>query len=179
MHLIKGSLLLKGAESELAGAVALIEAVKAGQPAGRLTHWSADYPGESVIQNDLRQGNCWIYHIDKRMGALIVLDENGEPAYASVNWLFTAAPVLYMHRLCVHPEFQDRGIATQLVKFADDFARKKAYKVLRLDVYKYNPKALHLYEKSGYEIRGLITRGEYDFYAMEKRVSGKRGLPGR
>ncbi|MEH7075298.1 GNAT family N-acetyltransferase [Neobacillus drentensis] len=60
------------------------------------------------------------------------------------------------HRLVVHPKFQGKGYGKQLLQFAEEFALQNGYSSIRLDVYRQNPGALTLYERSGFQERGTI-----------------------
>ncbi len=59
--------------------------------------------------------------------------------------------MLVIHRLCVHPDWQARGLARQLMDFAENHARTQSYASIRLDAYKGNPRAIAFYEKRGYQ----------------------------
>lgn len=52
----------------------------------------------------------------------------------------------------VHPEFQNKGLGKNLLKYAIFKIKKKGYKNVTLQVDENNAKALKLYEKFGFEI---------------------------
>ena len=51
----------------------------------------------------------------------------------------------------VHPKYQRRGIAKELMNFVEEYAKKKKLKGLRLSVRIGNEKAIDLYEKTGFK----------------------------
>ncbi|MNI68827.1 Acetyltransferase YpeA [compost metagenome] len=61
-----------------------------------------------------------------------------------------------MHRLAVHPEIQGKGIARRLLAFAEDQAAREGYSSIRMDTYAKNDRALSLYLRLGYEVRGEV-----------------------
>lgn len=52
----------------------------------------------------------------------------------------------------VHPKFQNKGLGTNLLKYAIFKIKKKGYENVSLEVDKDNTKALKLYKKFGFEI---------------------------
>ncbi len=82
--------------------------------------------------------------------------------------------------MAVHDDYQDRGIGTALMEAALDLADNWLnIKRVELDVYTDNDRAVHLYEKFGFEIEGTLRslafrEGEYvDAYHMARlRGSG-------
>lgn len=77
--------------------------------------------------------------------------------------------------MAVHDDYQDRGIGTALMEAALDLADNWLnVKRVELDVYTDNDRAVHLYEKFGFEIEGTLRAlafrdGEYvDAYHMAR-----------
>jgi ribosomal protein S18 acetylase RimI-like enzyme len=79
---------------------------------------------------------------------------------------------LVIHRLSVHPEFQGKGIAKEILKFIEGFASENNYSSIRLDAYSGNEKALKLYENSNYKKAGQFDYPMRDlpFYCYEKNI---------
>lgn len=65
----------------------------------------------------------------------------------------------YIHDLCVPPENQRKGVASGMVNAAIIKLKKMGYPNIYLDVEEKNPKAIGLYEKTGFEITAI-----HDFY---------------
>lgn len=57
----------------------------------------------------------------------------------------------HLEDLLVWPDFQKQGIGESLVKEAKEFASKKGYKKMSLNVLSNNGSAKHLYEKQGFK----------------------------
>jgi ribosomal protein S18 acetylase RimI-like enzyme len=102
----------------------------------------------------------------------MALDEKQEAAYRQVKW-HGAEPVLVVHRLCIAPDQQRKGIAGMFMDFAEDFALQNGYAGIRLDAYSGNPAAVRLYESRGYQKVGQVNfpRRDLPFYCYEKTFS--------
>jgi ribosomal protein S18 acetylase RimI-like enzyme len=101
---------------------------------------------------------------------IIVLNEHQDIAYESIEWRYNSGKQLIIHRLCVHPNYQGKGIARMLIKFSEDFGSEQKYETIRLDAFIPNIRACKMYEKSGYEKRGTVTFRKGDFYCYEKAL---------
>ncbi|WP_242954159.1 GNAT family N-acetyltransferase [Clostridium puniceum] len=75
-----------------------------------------------------------------------------------------------MNRLCVNPKYKGKGIATTLIKYAEEFGKVNKYESIRLDVFTNNSNACRLYLKNSYEQRGIITFRKGQFWCMEKKL---------
>ena len=64
---------------------------------------------------------------------------------------FKGAPLINIHDLAVHPEFQQRGIGSQLLSAVSDFARQHVYCAVTLEVQANNP-ARKLYARHGFQV---------------------------
>ena len=75
-----------------------------------------------------------------------------------------------VHRLMVDPRYQGRGIAGELMRFAEDRAGELGYDAIRLDAFSANPRALWLYQRLGYHDAGCVTFRKGLFRCFEKRL---------
>ena len=89
-------------------------------------------------------------------GAVIggmVLNHDADPDYAQVPGWGPGADwprLLLIHTLAVHPAYQGRGVARQLLAYAQTLARQAGMRALRLDVCVGNTPAIRLYEQCGF-----------------------------
>ena len=63
-----------------------------------------------------------------------------------------------LHELHVHPDYQDRGIGTRLVRAAIHQARDSGYRVMYLIAEEGNAPARRVYEKNGFREHNRIVR---------------------
>ena len=83
-----------------------------------------------------------------------------EPDYAQVGWDINE-PAIVVHRLAVDPAFRGAGIATELMRKAEEIAVERGIAVLRIDTNTHNQATQRLFPKLGYLLAGEITRPEY------------------
>ena len=90
--------------------------------------------------------------------------------YSKVKWTTPNDKNLYLHRLAIDPDFQKKGVGRDLMNFAENFARKKEYKSIRLDTFSKNKRNLKFYESRGYHRLESIyfpKQSEFPFYCYE------------
>jgi len=76
-------------------------------------------------------------------------------------------------RLAVHPDYQGRGIATQLIQSSLGELKKKELDEVELDVDILRGGAVSLYEKVGFKVVSVFSSSEEDdetFYIMRKKL---------
>jgi GNAT superfamily N-acetyltransferase len=133
--------------------------------------WDAIYPALENVQADI--GNKSLYVGKEDSGELIAafaLDEESPGEYASVDWKFSANRVAVVHRLAVDPTHQGRGLAKQLMSFAERLARSQGCEAMRLDAFTKNPAPVALYDSLGYSRAGAVIFRKGSFYCFEKRL---------
>ena len=75
-----------------------------------------------------------------------------------------------LHRLCVNPELQGRGLARQAMARMEKNALDKGFDSVRLDVFSQNLHAQRLYEKLGYRRTGEVRFRKGIFHLLEKAL---------
>ncbi len=139
--------------------------------------WDEIYPDDKMLSDDIVKHEMYGFYQGEMLCGVIVLNEIQLDPYASVEWSLDDAKPLVVHRLCIHPDFQSRGIAHALMKFAEDFAVRNRYRSIRLDAFKSNPAALHLYQRLGYQMCGTIELRKGTFFCYEKLTTDiSRGI---
>jgi ribosomal protein S18 acetylase RimI-like enzyme len=91
--------------------------------------------------------------------------------YDIIDWQTPDGNNLYIHRLAVHPEFQGRGIARQLMDYAEAYAQKEKCTAVRLDTFSKNPRNHRFYKARGYQQLGDVyfpKQSEAPFHCFEK-----------
>lgn len=128
------------------------------------------YPTEEYIKNSIEQGLLYIALLDGKTAAAMVLNTFQPQGYEKGHWRVEAEEdeISVIHTLGVLPRLTNKGIATQMVKFAVEHAKNTGKKTIRLDVIKGNLPAFHLYEKLGFVFLERIKvfyedTGLYDF----------------
>jgi len=125
----------KGQPGELEALMGIVGNAIANMLADGLDQWDALYPTKEILAEDLNEGSLYVYVEDKLVKGFIILNEYQEKEYKTVNWEYKAGRQLVIHRLCTDPQYKRRGIATALVRYAEQWARQKNYTSLRLDAF--------------------------------------------
>lgn len=132
--------------------------------------WDGIYPNLAVVEEDARSGSLFVGRENGICVGAVALNDIQPEQYKPIPWHFTTGRALVIHRLCVHPEWQGRGIARLLMDFTEQFAQDNGFASIRLDAYTGNPRAIGLYERRGYASRGqtFFPRRKLPFECMEK-----------
>ena len=134
--------------------------------------WDDIYPTRAIVEKDVRRGALFVLEDDGRCVASVALDERQAKEYRSVVWT-GAEPVLVVHRLCVDPMAQGRGLAHQLMDYAEQYAVRHGYASVRLDAYSGNPRSVRLYRRRGYREAGQLffPRRPLPFHLFELHLA--------
>jgi len=138
--------------------------------AGGIPQWDEIYPTPAILDDDLARGQLFVTEADTGEAvAAVALSEECHPDYRTAAWQ-GEGPSLIVHRLCVSPAAQGRGVGRGLMQAVEAWARENGYADIRLDAFSRNPHALRMYARLGYEKRGEATWRKGLFYLMEKRL---------
>lgn len=166
----------KGSEAQLADICGLYEAAIAYMNECGLHFWDFNwYPTESVLADDVRRNElyCAVDQNSGRIAGCVVLNTVCDEQYANGSWLYTGEPHLIIHRLCLHPDFQGKGIATEVMRNVCLYAGQNGYRNIRLDAFSGNPAPLHLYGKFGFRKAGEAKWEKGTFFLMEKDLEAQ------
>lgn len=119
------------------------------------------YPAEDTAAEGIKDGTIYVMRDSNRIAGTVILNNIQPEAYNKLKWKVAAGDdeVLVVHTLAVHPDYFKCGIATRLLMFAEDLARSKKIKAIRLDTSDKNSPAAKLYEKCGYTLIGKVDLG--------------------
>lgn len=136
-----------------------------------LDQWDNIYPNRDVILNDISNKNLYICMVNSEIIGFMVLNTFQDEEYKEINWELNDDNPLVIHRLCIHPNYQGKGIAKSFLNFAETQAKNNNHLSIRLDCFTKNKTACHLYTKNGYKIKGTVTFRKGTFYCLEKQIN--------
>lgn len=135
-----------------------------------IDQWDEVYPNKETVLKDIKNQDLYVALRDDRIVAIVVLNQESDESYDKVEWRFPKATSFVIHRLCVDPAYQGRGIAREVMCYCMWRLRTIGAKSIRLDVFSKNPEALALYENLGFEIMGYANYRKGKFYLLERGI---------
>lgn len=132
--------------------------------------WNELYPSKEVLKNDIVLQQLFKLELNHQIIGIIVLTEIDDVEYKIVKWLTENTKNLYIHRLAVHPKFQGKGYAKQLMDFAESFAKENNFASVRLDTFSENSRNLKFYQARNYKKLEAIyfpKQSNFPFYCFE------------
>ena len=112
-------------------------------------------------------------YVGKKNGKIalcFVLNEECDEEYKKAKWICPNARFCVIHRLCVNPDFQHQGLASQAMNHIEEFCKKAKYDSIRLDCFTQNPYSRKLYDKKHYAITGYADWRKGRFELREKKL---------
>ena len=131
--------------------------------------WDEKYPTRDILEEDIRSGNLYVSVCSGRLSAAYVLNNDADIEYQQGNWE-SEGVALILHRLCVHPDFQGKGLGRSAVLDAERRAAKSGANFLRLDTFEKNYISTKMYASMGYRPAGSVTFRMGTFYLYEKAL---------
>lgn len=132
--------------------------------------WDELYPAKEDLLDDIDKKTLYVAVDDGRIIAVYVINQECDEEYHNCAWKNTDETACIIHRFCVLPDFQNKGIGSKVLSHIEEQVKSMGYISVRLDVFSENPYALRLYEKKGYEKRGYADWRKGRFYLMEKTL---------
>lgn len=131
--------------------------------------WNEYYPGEEEIDYDLSRDSLVVMREDGRIIAAISLDKD-EAVEELPYWTEALKPGGELSRLAVLPEYQNRGIAREMLVNGMELLKERGYKSVHFLVNRLNVKALRSYEKIGFNTVGECFIFEQNMLCYEKKL---------
>lgn len=131
--------------------------------------WDDLYPAKEDFQEDIDEGQLYVGLVNGEIAVVYALNQKCEKEYENGKWKYENEPFYIVHRLCVNPIFQNKGIAGSTLLYIERQLTEMDIHVIRLDVFSNNPFALKLYHSLGYSDSGYADWRKGRFFLMEKR----------
>ena len=113
------------------------------------SQWNEDYPTSDVFSNDISTNSLYVYSNQEIVRGFICINMTSPNEYANACWN-SDAEFIVLHRLAVHPDARKQGVGSRLLRFAEDYAKKKGISYIRTDTNNNNVGMNALFEKFGY-----------------------------
>ncbi len=132
--------------------------------------WNEHYPSKNAFEKDIERSELYVLENGERIIGTIVISTLMDQEYFPIQWLTPNENNLYVHRLAIHPDYQGKGFAQELMDFAEDHARKNGFVSVRLDTFSQNKRNQRFYETRGYRKLADIhfpKQSEHPFHCYE------------
>lgn len=112
------------------------------------------YPTLKDAEKAINSGTLYVYEENNNIAGSIIADKVQPEEYSGIAWgqNLESKDVMVIHLLLVRPSMAGNGIASSLISYAAELARKDSCKALRLDTGAQNVPAITLYKKLGFRI---------------------------
>lgn len=134
----------------------------------KIIQWDELYPTKEDFLEDISKQQLFVGCIDDQVVVVFTINQDYDAEYVNGEWKCPEKSFSVLHRLCVHPQFQNRGIARQTMDYIESQILLEGKQAIRLDVYSKNPYAVKLYLDCGYQKVGIAEWRKGIFYLMEK-----------
>lgn len=141
-----------------------------------ILQWDELYPTREDFLADINKNHLYVGLIDKRIAVVYALNQECDAEYQNGLWKYPDEPYYVLHRLCVDPDFQNRGVARHTLLHIETELLKKNIHAIRLDAFSNNPFSLKLYDSLNYTRVGYADWRKGRFYLMEKYLYTKEEL---
>ena len=170
--------LRRARKEDLAGCVEIIEAVIPLMHAEGNYQWELGvYPQATHFAEDIDKDQFWVAsssssasHSGEEILGCCALTEDQDEDYKKI-WDITEMAIV-PHRLAVHPNHSGKGIAKAFIHKAEELAKERGYKNIRIDTNAKNEGTNTLFPKLGYQFLGHLTLAskppDMKFNAYEK-----------
>ena len=111
---------------------------------------------ERILRRIFRSNNFILaYQMVMLLWYMLYINKECDREYENGRWKYPDCEYRVIHRLCVHPKYQNRGVAKSTLFHIEEELKKMNIRAIRLDVFSNNPFALSLYFGIGYEKVGF------------------------
>ena len=133
--------------------------------------WDKIYPNRNDFEEDIRNNTLYVVcDDDDDLIAFYVISGECDEQYANGHWKYDEDTSFILHRFCVAPKVQNRGLGKEILIHIEKQIKDMGYLSVRLDVFTENPFAQRLYHHNGYEHTGYADWRKGRFDLMEKRL---------
>lgn len=140
-----------------------------------IDQWDDMYPDEITLREDVDKQEMYMLTDGDELVAAVVLNEEQDPHYWSVDFQYCTGRIGVIHRLCVGAGHQGKGYGKQILQCSEEFFRKQGYSAIRLDAFPQNAPAIRLYTNMGYRRCGRILLRKGVFHCFEKLLNPEEG----
>ncbi|WP_421808448.1 GNAT family N-acetyltransferase [Flagellimonas sp.] len=142
--------------SEISDILTITQACAKKMQENGIFQWNEHYPSKEAFQKDIDRGELFVMEEKNTVQGTIVISTLMDEEYKPIQWLAPNGNSIYIHRLAVYPNLQGKGLAQQMMDFAENHAMENRFVSVRLDTFSQNKRNQRFYEQRGYQKLGDI-----------------------
>ena len=135
--------------------------------------WDEIYPTRQDFEEDIRLEQMYLMTDQGKILSVFVINQQCDEQYQTGKWAYDESGAVVIHRFCVNPYCQNKGIGKKTIVCAEEMLSKRGFTSIRLDAFPPNFIALRLYASLGYQKVGEVHFRKGLFYLYEKPLPGK------
>lgn len=147
-------------EEDLDGIDAIYEKIHTLEEAGKMTvGWERGvYPTRETAREAVLAKDMYVAVVQGEIVASGRINQIQMPQYADIDWKKKVPDneVCVLHTLVVDPDKSGKGYAKCFLQFYEELAEEEKCSALRIDTNERNRNARAMYQKAGYQERGVI-----------------------
>lgn len=126
-----------------------------------INQWQNGYPTEDVIRRDVERGESYAAISDGKLIGTFAMILTGEKTYDEIydgEWKSgnENRDYLTIHRVAISVSSRGTGASSEIIKYAEEFARKNGKVSIRIDTHEGNAVMRRMLEKNGFSLCGVI-----------------------
>ncbi len=145
----------RAVETDIGEVMRIIEEVIREMRAEGSDQWSEAYPSAADFLADIRRRELFVHETEGRLAGFLCVNGREHEAYRSLVWSAERRATV-LHRMAVDATMRGRGVASGLMRFAEEVAFEEGTGYLRSDTYSLNGPMNALFRKEGYRFVGEV-----------------------
>lgn len=133
-----------------------------------ILQWDEIYPTEVDFREDINRKELYVGVVDGNVAVTYTINQESDDEYKKGEWKYKDIPYYVVHRICVHPDFQNQGIGRHTLLYIEEQLLSMGIQAIRLDAFSENPYSLRMYDRLGYSKVGIAHFRKGEFYLLEK-----------
>jgi len=106
-----------------------------------INQWDELYPARKDFSDDIDKKTLYVALENDRIIAIYVINQECDEEYHEAEWKNPNESACILHRLCVSPDYQNKGIGSKVLSHVEEQVKSMGYLSIRLDVFSENPYA--------------------------------------
>lgn len=113
--------------------------------------WDENYPTEADYLKDINKQELFVHQENEEIAGVCTISKQGHEEYHLINWS-SAKPAWTLKRMAINPDYHGRGVADQLIRFAEELAKQAGIYYLTTDTFSENQHAQRLFRRHGFNL---------------------------